>query len=213
MINGAKTKLSPRDTHIVQDVVDVNGSSWAEMYKMGDKMTIRPHLVKTEDLTVLPGKRKAAVKARQAIKDLINCVVSLEDTPTHAWNYKDWLQECEFSDEEDDDMESSMNDPQQQEEERQKIELDPVNVEMAVDRSLAKRLDNPSIQMYPQHHDQVALDSVQDLSRVFEDLYEQHRSTPRSSSRLAGKQRTDYRRFHSYGDKGGDREESDHATS
>ena len=88
MINGSKTKLKPRDTHIVQDVVDVNGSSWAEMYKMGDKMTNRPHLVKTEDLTVLPGKRKAAVKARQAIKDLVSCVMSVGDSPTHAWDYK-----------------------------------------------------------------------------------------------------------------------------
>ena len=88
MINGSKTKLKPRDTHIVQDIVDVNGSSWAEMYKMGDKMTNRPHLVKTEDLTVLPGKRKAAVKARQAIKDLVSCVMSVGDLPTHAWDYK-----------------------------------------------------------------------------------------------------------------------------
>ena len=51
-------------------------------------MTNRPHLVKTEDLTVLPGKRKAAVKARQAIKALVSCVMSVGDSPTHAWDYK-----------------------------------------------------------------------------------------------------------------------------
>ena len=34
MINGSKMKLKPRDTHIVQDVLDINGISWAEMYNI-----------------------------------------------------------------------------------------------------------------------------------------------------------------------------------
>ena len=84
---------------------------------------------------------------------------------------------------------------------------------MEVDRSLASRLDNPSIQMYPQHPNQVQLDAVQDLSVVFQDIYEQHSSTPRSSHRLAMKQRPDYYRFHNFGDRGEDgQEENDHAT-
>ena len=138
--------------------------------------------------------------------------ICFRQTHTSLYVYR-WLQECELSDDEEDDAEDGMDGPQQQGAIGRKIELDPVCVEMAVERSLSKRLDNPSIQVYPQHHDQVALDSVQDLSRVFDDLYEQHRFSPRSSSRLAGKQTTDYHRFHSYGNKGGDREESDHATS
>ena len=68
IIKGAKSKLKPRDSHIVQEILDKNGSTWAETYKMGDKMTNRPHLVQTEDLAILPGRRKTAIKAEQAIK-------------------------------------------------------------------------------------------------------------------------------------------------
>ena len=63
-------------------------------------MTNRPHLVKTEDLTVLPGKRKAAIKARQAIKSLVNCTVASEKHPTHAWDYDKWFQDWDGDDDE-----------------------------------------------------------------------------------------------------------------
>ena len=113
-----------------------------------------------------------------------------------------------MSEDEDDDDEDS---PEQIDTEQQRTGLDPTHVSMAVDRSLASKLDNPSIQIHPQHHAHVALDSVQDLSKVFQDLYEEHDSSPRTSKRLAGKPRKDYLRFHNLGDRG-DGEESGHAT-
>ena len=221
MINGSKTKLKPRDTHIVQDVVDINGSSWAEMYKMGDKMTNRPHLVKTEDLTVLPGKRKAAIKARQAIKSLVNCTVASEKHPTHAWDYEKWFQEWDGDDDEWCEEDDEVDGPAQKLGKQKEVELDPakplndgmdnmsvpVRDMMEVDTSLTSKLDNPSIQIYPQHPHQVALGSVQDLSTVFQEIYNQHEASPRSSRRLASKPRTNFYRFHNFGDRRGDEEE------
>ena len=65
---------------------------------------------------------------------------------------------------------------------------------------LAKLLDNPSIQSYPQRPELVKLDQVQNLSQVFNDLYGDSVQGPRSSDRLAQVPRRDYRRYHQYGD-------------
>ena len=48
----------------------------------------------------------------------------------------------------------------------------PVGVALKNPSGLGKMLDNPSIQAYPQHHTQVNLQLVQNLSTVFKDLYE-----------------------------------------
>ena len=91
MINSSRTKLKPRETFLVNDVKKSNGSEWAETFKQADKITSKPQLVKTEDLTVLPRqKRHAAARAEEAIKNLVYCVNALKDVPTHAWNYSDF---------------------------------------------------------------------------------------------------------------------------
>ena len=221
MINGSKSKLKPRDAHIVHDVVDMNGSSWAETYKMGDKMTNRPHLVKTEDLTVLPGKRKAAIRARQAIKNLVSFLKSSHNAPTHAWDYEEWIQD--WDDESDGEIDvtdlqlegtqDEKADSEQETTREEKADLDSEPNRMLVDKLLPDKLDNPSIQIYPQHPHQVALDAVQDLSTVFQEIYDQNSPTPRSSRRLSSKPRTDFYRFHNFGDRGEGEGENDHATS
>ena len=75
---------------------------------------------------------------------------------------------------------------------------------MVEDKSLTSRLDNSSIQIYPQPPHKVALDSVQDMSTVFQELYDQHKRNPRSFQRLASKPRTNFFRLHNFGKRRGD---------
>ena len=70
---------------------------------MADKMTNRPQLVKVEDLTRVPTKRKAALAAKKAIKDLVRYIYFTQETPTHAWRHEDWIDECLETDEEDEE--------------------------------------------------------------------------------------------------------------
>ena len=49
-------------------------------------------MVKMEDLTLIPTKRKAALNARQAIKNLIHFINLTQEVPTHAWNHDEWVQ-------------------------------------------------------------------------------------------------------------------------
>ena len=53
---------------------------------------------------------------------------------------------------------------------------------------LDELLDNPSIQIYPQHHTQIDLQSVQNLSTVFDDLY----SKPSRPSEMDGRERAQH---------------------
>ena len=71
MIAGDKTKLKPRDTFIVNQVDTRNGDTWAELFKLGEKITKRPQLVKTADLVLLPTGRAAKSKAKLAIKEMV----------------------------------------------------------------------------------------------------------------------------------------------
>jgi len=61
--------------------------------------------------------------------------------------------------------------------------------------SLDILLNNPSIQMYPQNPGQVECNAVQNLAEVFDNMYQQ----PRTSDRLAAKPRRDYRGAHNRG--------------
>ena len=54
IVNSSKSKLKPRETFLVNDLHHNNGSEWAETFKMADKITSKPQLVKVEDLTILP---------------------------------------------------------------------------------------------------------------------------------------------------------------
>ena len=65
--------------------------------------------------------------------------------------------------------------------------------------TLARRLDNPSIQLYPQEPEQVKLDAVQKLADVFESVYSSQSSSGSESSTsmtpLAARPRPSYKRF------------------
>ena len=52
-----------------------------------------------------------------------------------------------------------------------------VNRPLRKQQTVEKLLDNPSIQLHPQHHTQVRLDAVQSLSDVFNQLYVQDASS------------------------------------
>ena len=65
-------------------------------------------------------------------------------------------------------------------------------LERAVD--LQEMLANPSIQIYPQHHSQVTLNAVQNMSQVFDDLYDA-KETRRRSARLSERPRRDFTQY------------------
>ena len=152
---------------------------------------------------------------------MVNCTVASGKHPTHAWDYEKWFQEWDDDDDEWCEEDDEVDGPAQKLGRQKEVELDPakplndgmdsmsvpVRDMMEVDTSLTSKLDNPSIQIYPQHPHQVALGSVQDLSTVFQEIYNQHEASPRSSQRLASKPRTNFYRFHNFGDRRGDEEE------
>ena len=65
-------------------------------------------------------------------------------------------------------------------------------LERAVD--LQEMLANSSIQMYPQHHSQVTLNAVQNISQVFDDLYDA-KEARRRSARLSERPRRDFTQY------------------
>ena len=65
---------------------------------------------------------------------------------------------------------------------------------------LDKMLDNPSIQVHPQHHSQVRLGAVQDLSEVFDGMYgsqgsEHDGQDSRCSQQLSRRPRPSYTEY------------------
>ena len=110
MTASEKLKLSPRDTFIiVQDVVEKNGDFWAEIYKLGDKISNKPQLVKVQDLIPLPATRSAKSKAKEALKNLAPLLKLMAHSlgPTYSWDYERWLQAIE--DEDNSDQESEFD--------------------------------------------------------------------------------------------------------
>ena len=100
MIRSAKSKLKPRETYIIQNFVELNGTQWAELYKIESKLNSKPQLVKLEDLMIVAGNkweyRAAKLEANRKIKDLLPHIRALVKAvvPTHAWSYDDvqrWL--------------------------------------------------------------------------------------------------------------------------
>ena len=200
MIAGDRSKISPRDTYLLNDVVMRNNCEWAELYKLGSKVTNRPQLVKIQELILLPTGRAAKVKAKAAIRDMIPDIMAIVQSriPEHSWNYEEMLalfNTDESYEEEDPMLEENITDaPGKVEdvtnEEQQEVqENEMMGEEDRRDQpdqllsgygdevfdhpsQVERMLDNPSIQVYPQHYTQVNLQTVQNLSTVFKDLYE-----------------------------------------
>ena len=120
MIRSAKTKLKPSDTYIIQSFVELNGTQWAELYKIESKLNSKPQLVKIEEIIKVPkGEQRPRAAKRHAnkrMKDLLPYIRALVQAavPTHAWSYSDVMQEfllCDSSDdeaEEDEDYTSDL---------------------------------------------------------------------------------------------------------
>ena len=108
MIAGDRSKISPRDTYLLNDVVMRNNCEWAELYKLGSKVTNRPQLVKIQELILLPKSRAAKVRAKAAIRDMIPDIMAIVQSrvPEHSWNYEEMLAlfNTDDSDEEEDLM-------------------------------------------------------------------------------------------------------------
>ena len=192
MIASEKSKLAPRDTFLINDVVEKNNDTWAELFKLGEKITNKPQLVKVQDLILLPTGRAAKSKAKTAIKNLIPLINKVLEAvaPTYSWSYETWLQLLEEEDLEDhisDDEDTTLTttgettqsdsakEGSQEENKRQTLPRKILVRNMVPPRkdsprtprlSLAERLDSPSITTNPQIPEQVRLDAVQDLSAV-----------------------------------------------
>ena len=219
VINSSKTKLKPREPHLVQDIKHVDGAPWAQTYKMGDKITNRPQMVKMEDLTLIPTKRKAALNARQAIKNLIHFINLTQEVPTHAWNHDEWVQQWQEDDSEEEEDEAQPTKPENNEK-HEKTEGDLSDngwgsAESGSSRSSTSRPKLPPrcpstktkrsrspistyAEITPTHSKAVDLDRVQDLSQVFDGIYT-NQGTPRASERLAQLPRRNYLQFHRQG--------------
>ena len=211
MIAGEKTKLKPRDTFIVNGIELKNGDSWAELFKLGDKITKRPQLVKTADLMLLPTGRAAKSRAKLAIKEMVPYIKAIVSTmvPTHSWSYERLLQYLEDDDLDIDDEVEVQNEEEDKEDgsegEKGQTLLPPrfprVTPRSQRTQSLENLLDNPSLQMYPQHPEQVKLDAVQRLADVFESVYSSQGSSSSSSESstsrapLAPRPRPSYKRY------------------
>ena len=218
MIKGDRSKIKPRDTFIVDSVIERNGCDWAELFKLGNKLVNKPQLVKVEDLVIVTPvsndsrpKRKAAEKAALTIKDLVPYIRAIVQTmvPKHSWDYDRMIQMFRNGDLEfesnvpveiisDNDTTSENNETEESSENffstsdisNSSIQSSPTNtIQENDEESLSNLLDNPSIQIYPQSSNQVELNSVQNLANVFDDLYQ----TPRQSQRLAAKPSKDYK--------------------
>ena len=221
MIKSDKSKIHPRDTYLVESVIEKNGCYWAELYKFGSKLVNKPQLVKVEDLMkVSKPKRQAATKAAQTIKDLVPYIRAVVHSmvPKHPWDYKGMLQmyrnnDLLYEDEDQllEDFEDVVSEDIETEDEspenffstsENSIESSQNSTEDSQQEeqteslhSLDSILDNPSIQMYPQQASQVDCNSVQNLAEVFDNIYQERRA----SDRLAAKPRRDYKAAHNGG--------------
>ena len=101
MIKSDRSKIKPRDTYIVDSVIERNGCQWAELFKMGNKLVNKPQLVKIEDIFLITPdsegsrpKRKAAAKASLTIKDLVPYIRAIVQSmvPKHSWDYERMVQ-------------------------------------------------------------------------------------------------------------------------
>ena len=178
----------------------------------------KPQLVKLEDLVKVPvssrPKRKAAANASSLIKDLVPYIRAVVQSmvPTHSWDYNRMLQmfrngdlsfedqiqavdniedivsEDVSSDESTDTYFSTSDNSLVSEEVHETTDESPNrNIE------LSDLLDNPSIQMFAHQPSQVALQSVQNLAEVFDNIYRE--PDERRSSRLSSKPKVDYKRM------------------
>ena len=95
MIASVKTKLHPRETYIVQGNKVINGNTWIELYKMGDKITNKPQFVKKEDIVLLPTRpqQKAATEAKAKLQNMLPEIRLLASQliPTHGGDYEKLL--------------------------------------------------------------------------------------------------------------------------
>ena len=221
MISGEKSKIAPRDTFLVQELKELNGCQYAELYKLGDKITNRPQLVKVQDLMLLPTTRAAKAKAKVAIKDMVPYIKAIVKAmvPTHAWSYSRLLQELQ--DEEldiEDEIETGIstegevqvNTPEGTETKGVREENNGHTWSVVVPRSpqpsphdvrhpptpLDRLLSNPSIQLYPQRPELVTLDAVQNVSEVFDSIYAQQQDQSEPAPEvLPSRPRPSYRQF------------------
>ena len=216
VINSSKSKLKPRETHLVQDVEQINGSDWAHAYKMADKMTNRPQLVKVEDLTRVPTKRKAALAAKKAIKDLVRYIFFMQETPTHAWRHEDWIDECLETDDEDEEEGETNEEDATSSHLGESAVLKPTlpfsdtSSSQDLPRSRPKlpprhprsrsRIQPSPLTITPQSQEAVQLDMVQNLSQAFDDIYRDPSEVTRTSDRIASMPKRDYRRLHNFGE-------------
>ena len=102
MIGSSKSKLHPRETYIVQGDHVINGNTWVELFKMGDKITSKPQLVKKEDIVTLPTRpqRKAALEARARLKELLPEIrlLARQSVPIHGGDYGKLIKLLELED-------------------------------------------------------------------------------------------------------------------
>ena len=157
-----------------------------------------------QELILLPTGRAAKRKAKLAIREMIPYIGAVVQAmvPTHSWSYKQLLDlydsgEMEYEEileeevlEDLDDSygdqigEKTLGDDQDVREEQSGNQARQLHAPIRFD----ELLDNPSIQIYPQHHTQIDLQSVQNLSTVFDDLY----SKPSRPSEMDGRERAQH---------------------
>ena len=215
MIKSDKSKIHPRDTYLVDAVVEKNGCKWAELFKLGNKLVNKPQLVKVEDLVKVHQKRQAATKAAQTIKDLIPYIRAVVHSmvPKHPWDYQRMMEmyrsgDLFYEDEnfaapdadieediasedietEEDDSDKFLSASENSHDSSSQNSTDDDDDNDDSNQRANYSFDNPNIQMYPQS-------SVQNLAEVFDNLYQE----PRNSERLAAKPRRNYKGAHERG--------------
>ena len=148
------------------------------------------------------------------MKNLVRYISLLQETPTHSWRYEDWLNDLD--DDSDDDSQDENDfitpegspreedgDMQESTTARARTTSQAPRLPPRCPRSRSTRRAPPDIytKLTPTHPDQVTLDAVQDLSRVFNEIHQA--ATPsRTSDRLAHKPKRDYWRLHNFGNPG-----------
>ena len=105
LITSDRSKTCPRHTYLLNALIQKNDCEWAELYKLGDKITNRPQLVKVQDLIRLPTSRTAKTKANLAIREMMPDIMSLaaSKVPEHSWSYQQLLDLFNSGELDDDD--------------------------------------------------------------------------------------------------------------
>ena len=203
------------EIYLVDAVVEKNGCKWAELFKLGNKLVNKPQQVKVEDLLKVNQKRQSATKAAQTIKDLIPYIRAVVHSmvPKHPWDYQRMMEmyrsgDLFYEDEnfaapdadieediasedietEEDDSDKFLSASENSHDSSSQNSTDDDDDNDDSNRGPNNSFDNPNIQMYPQS-------SVQNLAEVFDNLYQD----PRSSERLAAKPRRNYKGAHERG--------------